>query len=172
MKKLLLAALLAVPAFALAAPPPPQHEEPPTNVPPPPATLSADDLYNQAISQLASGDPQEARKTLQRVLAADPRYARAHFRMGQIAMFNRNFDPARREYEAAWRDKESLDAHDRHLVRLGMAVVNGNRQEARKVGLEMERLWPGDPDLARVKKEFGGEELPQGRPQRPRWRKP
>ena len=86
-------------------------------------------------------------------------------------MFNRNFDPARREYEAAWLDKDRLDAHDRHLVRLGMAVVNGNRQEARKVGFEMERLWPGDPDLERIKREFG-DQIPQGRPPRPRWRKP
>ena len=84
---------------------------------------------------------------------------------------NRDFDVVRTEYVAAWRDKESLDAHDRHLVRLGMAVVNGNRPEARKVGFEMERLWPGDPDLDRIRKEFG-EDVPQGRPLRPRWRKP
>ncbi len=87
-------------------------------------------------------------------------------------MFDRNFPAARGEYEAAWLDQDRLDAHDRHLVRLGLAVVNGNRMEARKVGFEMERLWPGDPDLERIKKEFGGEELPQGRPLRPRWRKP
>jgi len=98
--------------------------------------------------------------------------AQEHLRLGQREMFDRNFPAARAEYEAAWLDKDRLDAHDRHLVRLGMAVVNGNRMEARKVGFEMERLWPGDPDLERIKKEFGGEELPQGRPLRPRWRKP
>jgi hypothetical protein len=50
--------------------------------------------------------------------------------------------------------------------------VNENRFEGRKVAMEIERLWPGDPDLERIKKAFGGEELPQGRPLRPRWRKP
>jgi serine/threonine protein kinase len=125
----------------LSAPRPAPHEDLPAPAPPPPV-------------------PQPS-----------PPDARAHLRSGQAAMFNRDFDVARGEYAAAWRDKESLNAHDRHLVRIGMAVVNGNRMEARKVGLEMERMWPGDPDLERIKREFG-DEIPQGRPLRPRWRKP
>jgi hypothetical protein len=108
------------------------------------------------------------------MLDADPADGRAHFRLGQIAMFNHNFDPARREYEAAWIDKDRLDPHDRHFVRLGMAIVNGNRMEARKVGLEIERLWPGDPELERIKNEFGEEpgREPGRQGMRPRWRKP
>ena len=164
------------PPITQSAPPPPPHEEEltatATPAPVPPPARSADDLYNDAMSQLAAGDGRAARDTLHRVLETDPRYARAHLRLGQLAMFNRNFDPARREYEAAWIDKDHLDAHDRHFVRLGMAVVNGNRVEARKVGAEIERLWPGDPDLERVKREFGAEVPERQQPLRPRWRKP
>jgi len=178
---------IAPPPITQSAPPPPPHDEdltataaPPPRPQPqqpapqqPPPARSADDLYNDAMSQLAAGDGRAARETLHRVLETDPHYARAHLRLGQIAMFNRNFDPARREYTAAWNDKESLDAHDRHLVRLGMAIVNGNRAEARKVGAEIERLWPGDPDLERVKREFGAEVPEPGRqPFRPRRRNP
>ncbi|HEV2721724.1 MAG TPA: serine/threonine-protein kinase [Thermoanaerobaculia bacterium] len=102
-----------------------------------------------------------------------PPDARAHLHEGQRAMYDRNFDVARAEYEAAWLDKEHLDPHDRHFVRLGMAVVNGNRFEARKVGAEIERLWPGDPELERIRREFGEQVPEQGRqPLRPRWRKP
>jgi hypothetical protein len=60
------------------------------------------------------------------------------------------------------------------FVRLGLAVVNRNRFEGRKIAMEIERLWPGDPDLERFKRELGEGEPPlmQGRPLRPRWRKP
>ncbi|HKS24788.1 MAG TPA: hypothetical protein VJZ76_18475, partial [Thermoanaerobaculia bacterium] len=103
---------------------------------------------------------------------AAPVDAHEHYRRGQEALFAHDFERARAEYEAAWLDKEHLDAHDRHFVRLGMAVVNHNRFEGRKVGMEIERLWPGDPDLERFKREFAEEEPPmKGRP-RPRWRKP
>jgi len=164
--------------------PPPKHEAltattattapPPAPRPaPPPPPRSADDLYNDAMSQIAAGNSAEARNTLRQVLDADPRYARAHLRLGQIAMFNRNFDHARQEYAAAWIDRDRMDPHDRHFTRLGMAIVNGNREEARKVGREIATLWPGDPELERIKAQFAEEVPEQGRqPLRPRWRKP
>jgi serine/threonine protein kinase/alkylhydroperoxidase/carboxymuconolactone decarboxylase family protein YurZ len=155
-----------------APPPPPPPDERRTATAPPPASVArgADDLYNEAMSQLASGDWPEARKTLHRVLLQDPHYAKAHFRMGEISMFNRNFAPALMEYNAAMSDRDRLDPRERHLTRLGMAISTGHRQEAQKIGREIERQWPGDPDLARVIREFGNE--PVRPPLWPRWRKP
>jgi predicted Ser/Thr protein kinase len=100
--------------------------------------------------------------------------AHERYRVAQDALFARDFERARAEYEAAWLDKEHLDARERHFVRLGMAVANRNRFEGRKIAMEIERIWPGDPDLERFKREFGEEAAPpmQGRPLRPRWRKP
>jgi len=94
--------------------------------------------------------------------------AHERYRAAQDALFARDFERARAEYEAAWLDKERLDPRERHFVRLGLAVVNHNRFEGRKIAMEIERLWPGDPDLERIRREFGEEE----RPLRPRRRKP
>jgi TolA-binding protein/predicted Ser/Thr protein kinase len=166
----------APPPMTQSAPPPPAHEELTASNPPPPPDRrgppppTGDAAYDQAMSQMIAGDIPAARKALKQIVDADPSNARAHFRLGQIAMFNRNFDGARREYADAFANAKQLDPHDRHFVRLGMAIVNGNRMEARKVGLEIERNWPGDPELDRIRREFG-DEPPQGRPQRPRWRK-
>jgi len=156
------------PPPVLAAPPPTQSAPPPA-----PAARSADDLYNEAMSQLAGGDWPEARKTLHRVLLEDPHYAKAHFRMGQISMFNRNFAPALVEYKAAMNDADRLDERERYLTRIGLAVSSGNRAEAEQLGREMRMRWPRDLELARIVREFGGEgRLPGRPPLRPRWRKP
>jgi predicted Ser/Thr protein kinase/TolA-binding protein len=172
----------APPITQSAPPPQPQQEQLTASNPPPPASArpappppprTGDDAYDQAMAQLVAGNRREAHEAMKRIVDSDPTNARAHFRLGQMAMFNHNFDYARREYEAAWANKEKLDPHDRHFVRLGMAIVNGNRIEARKVGLEIERLWPGDPELERIKNEFAQEPGREpGRPVRPRWRKP
>ena len=143
---------------------------------PAPATAATQPPATTAVTVTAPPAPQIV-ETKTTPPAPPPRKApaapdaREHFRRGQRAMFDRNFPEARAEYEAAWLDKEHLDARERHFVRLGMAVVNRNRFEGRKVAMEIERLWPGDPDLERIKREFG-EEAPPPRPLRPRWRKP
>src|SRR5439155_16986220 len=110
-------------AVTVTAPPPPRIVETKTTttatVPPPPITQSA-----------APPPPHEELTAITVPPPAAPD-AHEHLRLGQRAMFDRDFPAARAEYGAAWLDKDRLDAHDRHLVRLGMAVVNGNRQEAR-----------------------------------------
>ncbi len=152
-------------AVTVTAPPPQIIETKPTTT-----TSAAAPKHEELTATTASTAPPPPVPQPQ---PPPPPDARAHFQGGQRAMYDRNFAVARAEYEAAWLDKEHLDPHDRHFVRLGMAVVNGNRFEARKVGAEIERLWPGDPELERIKREFGTEGPEPGRqPLRPRWRKP
>ena len=162
-----------------------------TSTPPPvapPTTTTAAPTSTTAVTVTAPPTPQIVEtKTTSTIAPAPPPPttthapppptapdAHEHLRLGQRAMFDRDFPAARAEYEAAWLDKEHLDARERHFVRLGMAVVNRNRFEGRKIAMEIERLWPADPDLERIKREFSEGEPPpmQGRPLRPRWRKP
>jgi len=148
------------------APPPTQPQPQPSA--PVASSPTIDDLYQQAVSRLASGDKAEARRGFLEVLKQDERYAKAHFRLGEIAVLNHNLGYARSELELAWGDKEKLDPRERHLTRLCMALSNSNRFEAQRVGMEIERQWPGDPDVAAIREAYPPEERPfRGRRFRP-----
>jgi eukaryotic-like serine/threonine-protein kinase len=90
--------------------------------------------------------------------------ARAHFRFGEQALFNHNFQRAIEQYQLALDQKENLDPRERHLARLGIAVAMRNRPMVQEIAREIMRRWPNDPDLARIQAEFGGEaQRPFGR---------
>jgi len=129
----------------------------------------ADVLYANAMSELLGGDAQQARKTLHRVLKQDPHYAKAHFRMGEIALLNRNLIPASEELNLALADSDRLDAREQQLTRIGIALAERNRFEVQRLANE---ISPDDPDLARMRATFPGMfvELPRERfkPQRRR----
>jgi len=155
---------IAPPPITQSAPPPPAREaEQPTQTSASAPNLDAQ--YEQGVGQLAGGNKGEARKTFLDVVTADPHAAKAHFRLGEIAVLNHNLGYARTELESAWADKEKMDARERHLTRLCMAISNGNRFEAQKVGMEMERMWPGDPDVEAIHRAYPPEER-MGRPRR------
>jgi serine/threonine protein kinase len=146
-------------------PPPPREAEQMTTTTaapttPAPAAPNVDQLYEQGVGQLAGGDKPEARKTFLDVVTKDSHYAKAHFRLGEIAVLNHNLGYARTELETAWADKEKMDARERHLTRLCVAITNGNRFEVQKVGMEIERMWPGDPDLEAIRRAYPPEERP------------
>jgi serine/threonine protein kinase len=145
-------------------PPAPQPEPEPT----PASEPKADALYATAMSELLGGDAQQARKTLHRVLKQDPHYAKAHFRMGEIALFNRNFNPATEELNLALADPDRLDPREQQLARLSLAIASRNRFESQRIGDEIGQRWPGDPDLTRMRAAFPGMfiELPRERGRR------
>src|SRR5205085_12271425 len=123
------------------APPPPQQvttttsggegaAAPLSTGAPPPAAPSADELYMRAMQLLASGDPQQARQQFVEVIRIDPHYAKAHFRLGEIALANHNLEHARDQFEHALREPDKLDARERALTELGFTIANNNRFEA------------------------------------------
>jgi hypothetical protein len=131
---------------------------------PPPAAVDtaakphadADLLYATAVSELVNGDPQRARQTLRRVLEQDPHYAKAHFRMGEIALFNRKLDPATEELNLALVDADRLDEREQQVARLALALAARNRFEVGRLAGEIWQRWPGDPDVTRMHATFPG----------------
>jgi len=141
----------APPIVSAPAPAPAPVPEP---VPAPAQT--PDTLYATAVSQLQNGDAQEARKTLLEVVKLDPHYARAHFRLGEIALLNRRGDYALQELYLAQNDPDKLDPRERMLTDLGTAVVKKDREAARHLAREINTQWPDDPDLAHIVREYPG----------------
>ena len=115
-----------------------------------------DTLYATAMSELLGGDPQQARKTLHRVLRQDPHHAKAHFRIGEIALLNRNLNPALDELNLALADSDRLDSREQQLARLGLALASRNRFESQRIADEIAQRWPADPDLSRMRETFPG----------------
>jgi hypothetical protein len=169
------------PVAVTSAEPAPRKEPAPTEsvaaVPPPSPPSDArdelppDQLYVLAMGELATGNAQEARKTLHKVLMKDPHYARAHYRMGEIALFNRNFEPAREQFVLALRDAGRLNPRERLLTELGDAIAARDRARAEPLARALHARMPNDPELNRMIREFpgmtGGFPNQQNRP----WRK-
>jgi len=123
----------------------------------------ANALYNEAMSQLFNGDGKDARQTLRRVLEIDPHYARAHLRIGEIALVNRRCDNAAPALQKAFADSDRLDPREQALTQLGLAICSGDRQEAHRIAREIHRDHPGDIDLERIAKSWPGMILPPQR---------
>jgi TolA-binding protein len=122
----------------------------------PKPAADSDALYASAITELLNGDPQRARQMLRRVLDQDPHYAKAHFRMGEIALFNRKLEPAREELNLALADAGRLDEREQQIARLGLALAERNRFEVARLAGEIWQRWPGDPDVTRMHAAFPG----------------
>jgi len=146
--------------------PPVTKTEPPpvvaTVAPPPPVVpqRSADDDYNEGVAHLVDRQPLLARQAFESALAKDPHHARAHFRLGEMALFMRNFPVARQELTAALADADRLDTREKKLTELGLAVLNRDHDRAESLLEEITLISPGDPDLARFRDLVG-------QPQRP-----
>lgn len=120
-----------------------------------------EDDYNEGVALLVSRQPLLARQAFEAALAKDPHYARAHFRLGEMALFLRDFEGARRELDAALAGADRLDARERTLTELGLAIVDGDRARARGLVQDIEAMSPRDPDLMRFR------QLLANQPQRP-----
>ncbi|MBI5062273.1 MAG: tetratricopeptide repeat protein [Desulfatitalea sp.] len=67
----------------------------------PQPTVSPEELYQSACRQVAQGQRQEAARTLERVIAVDPRHASAHNDLAVLAFEGGDKDKAQRFYEKA-----------------------------------------------------------------------
>ncbi|HXH41127.1 MAG TPA: protein kinase [Thermoanaerobaculia bacterium] len=160
------ASTMALSGALAPATPPPAAPPPvtPAPQPAPPAQSSADTLYTTAMSQLLSGDKGEARKSLLQVVQQDPHYAKAHFQLGEIALFNRNFNYAAQELDRAMEDSDRLNPHQQQIAGLSLAIARHDRSEIERLDAEISQRWPDDVDLARMRAFFPGmfNELPRG----------
>jgi thioredoxin-like negative regulator of GroEL len=125
------------------------------------------------VQQLRAGDFILARDAFLDIERADPHHARAHFRLGEIFLATRNTVAARTQFERALEDSDRLDARERQLSQLGLAISLGQRVIAHERAREFVRTWPDDPDfhaLQRALREEGGEQRPPLRGGRRGWR--
>jgi hypothetical protein len=156
---------IPVPATVPVATAAPAHPPVVTASPP---DKTADDHYNEGVTQLVSRQPRLARESFLAALEKDPHHAKAHFRLGEMALFMRDTATARRELEAALTDGERLDERERKLSELGLAVLDRDRPRAEALLREISAISPRDPDLMRFRELMrGGEQRPFPR-RRPR----
>jgi tetratricopeptide (TPR) repeat protein len=129
---------------------------------------TADQTYERGLSLLASGHAGEAKKLFVETIRLDPHYAKAHFRSGEIALLNHNLDHAAEQLNRALADGDRLDARERMLAQLGLAIASGQRDEALRIGREIHQQNPADPDLMALRRSFGELFGRQEQPQRRR----
>jgi TolA-binding protein len=154
------------------SPPPAQTQPPP---PPTQVTPSAEQLYAQGLDAMVSRKPGEARRLFNEAIAADPHNAKAHFRLGEIALMNRNFDHSADQFNRALANAENLEPREHSLCDLGLAIGRDDRPEANRIAREIREQYPNDPDLAAIHRQFGAffgrmdEEQPRRFPRRRRF---
>ncbi|HEY2094695.1 MAG TPA: protein kinase [Thermoanaerobaculia bacterium] len=122
---------------------------------PTPVTPSAEQLYAQGLDAMVSRKQGEARRLFNEAIAADPHNAKAHFRLGEIALLNRNFDHSADQFNRALANAENLDSREHSLCDLGLAIGRDDRVEANRIGREIREQYPNDPDLAAIHRQFG-----------------
>jgi TolA-binding protein len=155
--------------------PPPQTQTQPPPAPPTQVTPTAEQLYAQGLDAMVNRQPQEARRLFSEAIAADPHNAKAHFRLGEIALLNRNFDHSNDQFNRALANAENLEPREHSLCDLGLAIGRDDRLEANRLAREIRDQYPSDPDLAAIHRQFGAffgkidEEQPRKFPRRRRF---
>ncbi|HKR65579.1 MAG TPA: protein kinase [Thermoanaerobaculia bacterium] len=108
---------------------------------------SAESYYSAGMSQLMERRPLDAYESFTRALEVDPHHARAHFRLGEIALFARQGPEAREQFTAALADGDRLADRERKLSELGLALLDRDRGRALMIYREVMDAYPLDPDL-------------------------
>ena len=146
---------------ATHAPPPTESVAPAiAPVPAPVPARTADDLYDEGMTRLVERQGRAAHDSFVEAIEMDPHHARAHFRLGEMALFIRQADEAREHLNAALRDSDRLDARERTLAELGLALLDRDRPRAHELLRAIEETSPGDPDLRRFREMLNREERP------------
>ena len=99
------------------------------------------------MSLLSAGDLQEARTAFIDAVRLDPHNAKAHFRLGEIALVNHNSDHAREQFDLALRDLYKLNQHEKLIIDLGSAIASQERFQAQRIARGLQDANPNDPDL-------------------------
>jgi len=110
------------------------------------------------------GPPPEAR--LPEPPPPDPKM---HFRLGENATLDHDFERAQHELRLALDQASGLDDRERRLAEMCLALSVGDRFRAGELGREFHRIYGNDPDFERIKREFVTEPPPK-RPLFPRRR--
>jgi TolA-binding protein len=118
-------------------------------------TPTAEQLYAQGLDAMVNHNPQEARRLFTDAIRADPHNAKAHFRLGEIALLNRNFDHSSDQFNRALANAENLDPREHSLCDLGLAIGRDDRPEANRLARDLREQYPNDPDLAAIHRQFG-----------------
>ncbi|HYR28621.1 MAG TPA: protein kinase [Thermoanaerobaculia bacterium] len=129
---------------------------------------TAEDFFNEGLIRLVERQPFRAREAFESAVERDPTHARAHFRLGEMALFGRDFATAREEFDAALEHGDRLDARETKLTELGLAVLDRDRDRAMELVEEVGDLSPNDPDLVRFRELVEGTPRPPLRALRPR----
>jgi serine/threonine protein kinase len=124
---------------------------------------SADDFYDEGLARIVERQPVAAREAFQAAIELDPQHARSHFRLGEMALFQRDFLTARRELEAALAHADRLEPREHKLTELGLAILDRDRTRAETLFREVAAISPRDPDLMRFRQLFAE---PRERPKR------
>ena len=74
---------------------------------------------------------------------------------------NHDFGRATHELHLALDHASELDDRERRLTELCLAIANGERLRAAELGREIRLIYPNDPDLERIKREFVNEPPPR-----------
>jgi len=127
----------------------------PAPVTPTPVTPTAEQLYAQGLDAMVNRNPQEARRLFTDAIRADPHNAKAHFRLGEIALLNENFDHSSDQFNRALANAENLDPREHSLCDLGLAIGRDDRPEANRLARDIREQYPNDPDLAAIHRQFG-----------------
>ncbi len=139
--------------------PPPPAATPPSPEPRPaaePAQPTGDQLYQDGMQLLIGGNAAAAREKFSEAVKLDPHQAKARFRLGEIALFNRNFPHAKDQFSKALKDPEKLAGREASLAELGLAIASGDRLRVNVIASEIHRANPQDPDLLRMRQAFPG----------------
>jgi len=127
----------------VVTPPPPVIEEKPQPrplEPPPPSPAAA----GEGARRAGEGPPPDAR---------------THFHFGEEALFNHDFDQATRELRLALAG--GLDDRERRLAELCLAIASHEPVRAAEIGHEIRLIYPQDPDLERIRREFANDPPPR-----------
>ncbi|HVR38880.1 MAG TPA: protein kinase, partial [Thermoanaerobaculia bacterium] len=139
---------------------------PPRPAPAPAPARSAYQLYDEGLARLAEGDGRAAHDLFIDAVDLEPHLARAHMRLGEMALFIRDREGARRELNLALDDQNQLSERERRLCELGLAILDRNRPRAQQLVDQLLAVNPNDPDVMRFRREFAEDNEPQ--PMRPR----
>lgn len=102
------------------------------------------DLYDEGMVLLSRGNRIGAMIAFQAVVRKDPTHAPAHLKIGQLALANRNLTEAAAHFENALQHGDRLDARQRLLAQVGLAVANRDFTRAQSLAAELKSRYPED----------------------------